>query len=36
MNLKTIITILLSVIFLMSSGIPDDLKKKVDREVKDV
>jgi Na+-translocating ferredoxin:NAD+ oxidoreductase RnfG subunit len=36
MNLKTIITVLFSIIFLMSSGIPEGLEKKVDREVKDV
>jgi len=36
MKLKTIVTVLFSIIFLMSFGIPENLEKKVDREVKDV
>lgn len=36
MNLKTILTVLISVIFLMAFGIPENLEKKVDKEVKDV
>lgn len=36
MNLKTILIVLFSVIFLMASGIPENLEKKVDKEVKDV
>jgi Na+-translocating ferredoxin:NAD+ oxidoreductase RnfG subunit len=36
MKLKTIVTVLFSIILLMSFGIPENLEKKVDREVKDV